>query len=218
MPVKQIDASFDLLYTRLPHPKYRKRGRIADYEMIKHSVNMHRECFGGCSFCTISAPPRKLVASRSQTSILKEVETIKQMPDFRGTTSDLEGPSGNMYQMKGKEQWICDECVRPSCIWLEVCRNLDTDHTALLDIYQAVRETERVEACLGGKRDSLRFVFARQGGDAGSEGESRTLYRGVGGAPCAGPEQGVAGAHQRPCAAGDAQAELQSVQQVQGEV
>ncbi len=141
----QIDASFEVPYTRLPHPKYRKRGPIPAYEMIKHSINMHRGCFGGCSFCTISAHQGKFVASRSKASILKEVESIKQMPDFRGTISDLGGPSANMYQMKGKQQWICDECIRPSCIWPDVCRNLDTDHTALLDIYESVRNTEGVK-------------------------------------------------------------------------
>lgn len=144
MSEQQIDRAFDLPYTRLPHPKYRKRGPIPAYEMIKHSINMHRGCFGGCSFCTISAHQGKFVASRSKASILREVESIKQMPDFRGTISDLGGPSGNMYQMKGKQQWICDECVRPSCIWPDVCRNLDTDHTALLDIYKSVRETEGI--------------------------------------------------------------------------
>lgn len=145
MSEEQIDSSFDLPYTRLPHPKYRKRGPIPAYEMIKHSINMHRGCFGGCSFCTISAHQGKFVASRSKESILREVESVKQMPDFRGTISDLGGPSGNMYKMKGKEQWICDECVRPSCIWPDVCRNLDTDHTALLDIYKSVRETEGIK-------------------------------------------------------------------------
>ncbi len=144
MTEQQIDAAFDLPYTRLPHPKYRKRGPIPAYEMIKHSINMHRGCFGGCSFCTISAHQGKFVASRSKDSILREVESIKEMPDFRGTISDLGGPSGNMYQMKGKQQWICDECIRPSCIWPDVCRNLDTDHTALLDIYESVRNTEGI--------------------------------------------------------------------------
>ncbi len=141
----QIDASFELPYTRLPHPKYRKRGPIPAYEMIKHSINMHRGCFGGCSFCTISAHQGKFVASRSKESILKEVESIKKMPDFRGTISDLGGPSANMYQMKGKQQWICDECIRPSCIWPDVCRNLNTDHSPLLDIYEAVRNTDGVK-------------------------------------------------------------------------
>jgi uncharacterized radical SAM protein YgiQ len=145
MTEQEIDSAFDLPYTRLPHPKYRKRGPIPAYEMIKHSINMHRGCFGGCSFCTISAHQGKFVASRSKASILREVESVKQMPDFRGTISDLGGPSGNMYKMKGKQQWICDECVRPSCIWPDVCRNLDTDHTALLDIYESVRNTEGVK-------------------------------------------------------------------------
>ncbi len=145
MSEEQIDSSFDLPYTRLPHPKYRKRGPIPAYEMIKHSINMHRGCFGGCSFCTISAHQGKFVASRSKQSILREVESIKQMPDFRGTISDLGGPSANMYKMKGKQQWICDECIRPSCIWPDVCRNLDTDHTALLDIYESVRNTEGIK-------------------------------------------------------------------------
>jgi uncharacterized radical SAM protein YgiQ len=145
MTEEQIDAAFDLPYTRLPHPKYRARGPIPAYEMIKHSINMHRGCFGGCSFCTISAHQGKFVASRSKASILREVEAVKQMPDFRGTISDLGGPSGNMYKMKGKEQWICDECIRPSCIWPDVCRNLDTDHSPLLEIYEAVRNTEGVK-------------------------------------------------------------------------
>jgi uncharacterized radical SAM protein YgiQ len=145
MDEQQIDSSFDLPYTRLPHPRYRKRGPIPAYEMIKHSINMHRGCFGGCSFCTISAHQGKFVASRSKDSILREVESIKAMPDFRGTITDVGGPSANMYKMKGKEQWICDECVRPSCIWPDVCRNLDTDHTALLDIYKSVRETPGVK-------------------------------------------------------------------------
>ena len=145
MSEHQIDSSWDLPYTRLPHPRYRKRGPIPAYEMIKHSINMHRGCFGGCSFCTISAHQGKFVASRSKASILREVESIKQMPDFHGTITDLGGPSANMYKMKGKEQWICDECVRPSCIWPDVCRNLDTDHTPLLEIYKSVRETEGVK-------------------------------------------------------------------------
>ncbi len=145
MSETQIDSSFDLPYTRLPHPRYRKRGPIPAYEMIKHSINMHRGCFGGCSFCTISAHQGKFVASRSKESILKEVESIKRMPDFHGTITDLGGPSANMYRMKGREQWICDECVRPSCIWPDVCRNLDTDHAPLLDIYKAVREIEGVK-------------------------------------------------------------------------
>ena len=145
MSEQQIDSSFDLPYTRLPHPRYRKRGPIPAYEMIKHSINMHRGCFGGCSFCTISAHQGKFVASRSKESILREVESIKQMPDFRGTITDIGGPSANMYKMKGIDQSICDACIRPSCIWPQVCRNLDTDHSPLLDIYKSVRETPGVK-------------------------------------------------------------------------
>ena len=145
MSEEQIDRSFDLPFTRLPHPRYRKRGPIPAYEMIKHSINMHRGCFGGCSFCTISAHQGKFVASRSKESILREVESVKAMPDFHGTITDLGGPSANMYRMKGKEQWICDECVRPSCMWPNMCPNLETDHSPLLEVYKAVRETPGVK-------------------------------------------------------------------------
>jgi uncharacterized radical SAM protein YgiQ len=144
MTEREIDASWDLPYTRLPHPRYRRRGPIPAYEMIKHSVTLHRGCFGGCSFCTISAHQGKFVASRSTRSILREVESIKRMPDFRGTITDLGGPSANMYGMRGRDARICEACVRPSCAWPEVCRNLDTDHGPLLEVYRAVRETDGV--------------------------------------------------------------------------
>jgi len=135
---EQIDASFDLPYTRKPHPKYEKRGDIPAYTMIRHSVNMHRGCFGGCSFCTISAHQGKFVASRSQKSILAEVDQITKMDDFKGYISDLGGPSANMYKMKGKHQQICDNCKRPSCVFPNICSNLDTDHHPLTEIYKAV--------------------------------------------------------------------------------
>jgi uncharacterized radical SAM protein YgiQ len=138
MTESEIDASFDLPYTRMPHPKYNKRGMIPAYEMIRHSVNMHRGCFGGCSFCTISAHQGKMIASRSKESILNEVEQITQMPDFKGYISDLGGPSANMYKMKGKVQSICDKCVSPSCIHPNICHNLDTSHEAMTDIYKTV--------------------------------------------------------------------------------
>ncbi|MEN0006403.1 MAG: YgiQ family radical SAM protein [Bacteroidota bacterium] len=145
MTEKQIDTSFDLPYTRTPHPKYRKRGSIPAYEMIRFSVNMHRGCFGGCSFCTISAHQGKFIASRSEKSIMKEVEAITQMPDFKGYISDLGGPSANMYRMKGKVQEICDRCVSPSCIHPVVCSNLDTSHKALTNIYQKVDQHPEVK-------------------------------------------------------------------------
>lgn len=137
MTETEIDSSFDLPYTRLPHPKYKGKN-IPAYEMIKFSVNMHRGCFGGCAFCTISAHQGKFISSRSKSSILKEVEKVSQMAYFKGYISDLGGPSANMYQMKGKDLRICEKCKRPSCIHPNICKNLNTDHSALLDIYQSV--------------------------------------------------------------------------------
>ncbi|MEL6943531.1 MAG: YgiQ family radical SAM protein, partial [Bacteroidota bacterium] len=134
----EIDASFDLPYTRMPHPKYNKRGTIPAYEMIRFSVNMHRGCFGGCSFCTISAHQGKFIASRSEESIMKEVDAVTKMPDFKGYISDLGGPSANMYKMKGKVQEICDRCVAPSCIHPVVCSNLDTSHKPMTELYKKV--------------------------------------------------------------------------------
>lgn len=137
MTTEQIDRSFDLPYTRLPHPKYRGK-RIPAYEMIKFSVCLHRGCFGGCAFCTISAHQGKFVMSRSRGSILREVEQITRMPDFKGYLSDLGGPSANMYAMHGKDMNLCSRCRRPSCIHPAVCPNLDADHRPVTEIYRAV--------------------------------------------------------------------------------
>ncbi len=133
----ELDHSFDLPYTRLPHPKYKGK-RIPAYEMIKFSVCLHRGCFGGCAFCTISAHQGKFITSRSKESILNEVKAITQMPDFKGYLSDLGGPSANMYAMHGKKLDLCHKCKRPSCIHPQICPNLNTDHSQLLDIYHAV--------------------------------------------------------------------------------
>ena len=133
----ELDHSFDLPYTRLPHPKYKGK-RIPAYEMIKFSVCLHRGCFGGCAFCTISAHQGKFITSRSKESILREVKAISQLSDFKGYLSDLGGPSANMYAMHGKNLDLCHQCKRPSCIHPKVCKNLNTDHSALLDIYHAV--------------------------------------------------------------------------------
>ena len=138
MTEKEIDRSFDLPYTRLPHPKYKKRGPIPAYDMIKFSVNMHRGCFGGCSFCTISAHQGKFIASRSERSILHEVEEVIQHPEFRGYISDLGGPSANMYKMKGKDEAICARCSSPSCIHPVICSNLDTSHKPMTELYRKV--------------------------------------------------------------------------------
>lgn len=150
MTEKEIDASFDLPYTREPHPKYKKRGPIPAYEMIKFSINMHRGCFGGCSFCTISAHQGKFIASRSKASILKEVDQVTEMNGFKGYISDLGGPSANMYGLKGIVQEICDKCVSPSCIHPVVCSNLDTDHTPMTEIYQKVDAHPKVKKAFVG--------------------------------------------------------------------
>lgn len=145
MTESQIDASFDLPYTRLPHPKYAKRGVIPAYEMIRHSVNIHRGCFGGCAFCTISAHQGKFVASRSKASIMKEVKQVTEMEDFKGYISDLGGPSANMYRMKGKDESICEKCVRPTCIQPNICKNLDTNHHPLIELYKEVDKIPAVK-------------------------------------------------------------------------
>lgn len=137
MTTEELDGCYDLPYTRLPHPKYKNK-RIPAYEMIKHSVNIHRGCFGGCAFCTISAHQGKFIVSRSKQSILKEVKKVIEMPDFKGYISDLGGPSANMYAMSGKNKSICEKCKRPSCINPNICKNLNTDHRPLLDVYKAV--------------------------------------------------------------------------------
>lgn len=137
MNTEEIDESFDLPYTRLPHPKYKGK-HIPAYEMIKFSVNIHRGCFGGCAFCTIAAHQGKFISSRSKASILKEVKALTEMDDFKGYLSDLGGPSANMYQMSGKDLSICKQCKKPSCIFPRVCPNLNNDHRPLLDIYKAV--------------------------------------------------------------------------------
>ncbi|MDR0573236.1 MAG: YgiQ family radical SAM protein [Tannerella sp.] len=131
----EIDSWYDLPYTRLPHPKYNDKV-IPAFEMIKFSVTIHRGCFGGCAFCTISAHQGKQIISRSQGSIVKEIEKIKQMPDFKGYISDLGGPSANMYKMKGKDEAICRRCKKPSCIYPNICNNISTDHTPLLELYR----------------------------------------------------------------------------------
>ncbi|MBB6459618.1 YgiQ family radical SAM protein [Flammeovirga kamogawensis] len=145
MKEKEIDASFDLPYTRLPHPKYANKGPIPAFDMIKFSINMHRGCFGGCSFCTISAHQGKMIASRSEGSIIKEINEVTKMPDFKGYLSDLGGPSANMYKMKGKVQSICDRCVSPSCIHPVVCDNLDSSHKAMTQLYRKVDKIPEIK-------------------------------------------------------------------------
>lgn len=172
MTEDQIDTSFDLPYTREPHPKYKKRGTIPAYEMIRFSINMHRGCFGGCSFCTISAHQGKFIASRSEASILREVEAVTQMQDFKGYISDLGGPSANMYRMKGKVQEICDRCVSPSCIHPVVCSNLDTSHKPLTELYKKVDAHPKVKRAFvssGIRYDLLVESYNKQADDSLNE-------------------------------------------------
>jgi len=144
MTEEQLDGSFDLPYTRLPHPKYKNK-IIPAYEAIKFSVNIHRGCFGGCSFCAISAHQGKFIASRSKESILKEVKAITEMADFKGTLSDLGGPSANMYKMHGKDISRCEDCKLASCVDPVICDNLDIDHAPLLDLYHAVDKIKGIK-------------------------------------------------------------------------
>lgn len=147
---KEIDRIYDLPYTRMPHPRYHNKASIPAYEMIRHSINIHRGCFGGCTFCTISAHQGKFIASRSEKSVLKEVEQVTQMPDFKGYISDLGGPSANMYKMKGIHEEICKKCKRPSCIFPTVCKNLNVSHKPMLDLYRKVRQHPKVKKAFVG--------------------------------------------------------------------
>lgn len=144
MTQEELDRSFDLPYTRMPHPKYKGK-RIPAYDMIKFSVNIHRGCFGGCAFCTISAHQGKFIASRSKESVLREIKAITQMPDFKGYISDLGGPSANMYAMRGKDQNLCGKCKRPSCIHPGICKNLNADHRPLLDLFREAGQIKGIK-------------------------------------------------------------------------
>jgi uncharacterized radical SAM protein YgiQ len=164
----EADRIYELPYTRLPHPRYDKRGAIPAFEMIKFSVNIHRGCFGGCSFCTISAHQGKFITSRSERSILAEIDRVAQMPDFRGNLSDLGGPSANMYGMGGRNIELCRRCTRPSCAFPALCRNLDNNHERLLALYRTVRKHPKIKKAFIGsgirydlfdKSDYLREVI-----------------------------------------------------------
>ena len=167
MTTAELDHSFDLPYTRLPHPKYKGK-RIPAYDMIKHSVNIHRGCFGGCAFCTISAHQGKFIVSRSKESIVREVKAVMELPDFKGNLTDLGGPSANMYQMHGKNQELCRKCKRPSCIHPKVCPNLCTDHRPLLDIYHAVEAIPGIKRTFIGS--GVRYdLLLHRSGDAATD-------------------------------------------------
>ena len=145
LTTEELDAAFELPYMRAPHPRYKGRGDIPAWDMIRHSINIHRGCFGGCSFCTISAHQGKFISSRSESSILREVERVAAMPDFRGTITDIGGPSANMYRLGGKNQELCAKCRRPSCLHPKPCPNLNRDHAPLIDLYRKVRAVKGVK-------------------------------------------------------------------------
>lgn len=170
----ELDKVFALPFTRLPHPRYNKRGPIPAYEMIKHSLIMHRGCFGGCSFCTISAHQGKFISSRSSASIVKEAERISEMEDFKGYISDLGGPSANMYKMAGVDLDICKKCKRPSCIFPSVCSNLNTSHQPLIDIYREVDKLPNVKKSFVGS--GIRYDMLLNEKASQKEQESHKAY------------------------------------------
>mgnify|MGYP003623369604 CR=1 FL=1 len=163
MNTEEIDRSFDLPYTRLPHPRYNGKGAIPAYEMIKHSVNIHRGCFGGCSFCTISAHQGKFVSSRSERSVLAEVEKVTQMEDFRGYISDVGGPSANMYGMGGRDLSLCAKCTRPTCIHPKICPNLGNSHARLRELYRKASAVKGVKKAFVGSGIRYALFSGRDG-------------------------------------------------------
>jgi uncharacterized radical SAM protein YgiQ len=172
MTEEEADRTFDLPYMYLPHPRYNKKGDIPAYEMIKFSVNIHRGCFGGCSFCAIAAHQGKQIVSRSEESILKEVAKISQLPDFKGYLTDLGGPSANMYGMKGRDLKLCQVCSRPSCIWPNVCRNLNVNHKQLTDLYRKVDKIKGIKKSFIGSGVRYDLLFPEWNKNAGrDEGE-----------------------------------------------
>ena len=164
MTTEQLDAIYDLPFQYTPHPKYKDK-RIPAYEMIKWSVCMHRGCFGGCSFCTISAHQGKQIVSRSKASILRQIERLSRLPDFHGIISDLGGPSANMYGMHGKDMSLCERCARPSCLQPAICKNLNQDFAPLLDIYRTVDRLPYIKHAFVGsgiRYDLMSDAYARQ--------------------------------------------------------
>lgn len=156
---KELNYYYDLPFTRLPHPKYKKRGAIPAFEMIKYSVTIHRGCFGGCSFCSLAIHQGKFISNRSEESIIKEVENIVNEPDFKGQISDLGGPSANMYKLAGENMDVCKKCIRPSCVFPNICNNLNTNHSALLNLYRKVRKINGIKKASIGSGIRYDFIF-----------------------------------------------------------
>jgi uncharacterized radical SAM protein YgiQ len=167
MAEAEADRSFDLPYTYMPHPRYNKKGPIPAYEMIRFSVNIHRGCFGGCSFCAIAAHQGKQIVSRSERSIMEEISRISQLPDFKGYLSDLGGPSANMFRMKGRNMDLCQKCARPSCIWPAVCQNLETSHRELTGLYKKVSRLPGIKKAFIGSGIRYDLLFREWNKNAG---------------------------------------------------
>jgi len=167
MTEDEADRTYDLPYLYMPHPRYKDKGPIPAYEMIKFSVNIHRGCFGGCSFCAIAAHQGKQIIRRSEGSILKEIDKLKSLPGFKGYLSDLGGPSANMFTMKGKDFDLCLKCSRPSCIWPQVCKNLDTDHKHLTALYSKVNKIPGIKKAFIGSGIRYDLLYPEWNKDAG---------------------------------------------------
>ena len=149
MSTEELDAIYDLPFMYHPHPKYKNK-HIPAYEMIRFSVCMHRGCFGACSFCTIAAHQGKQITSRSEESILQQIDKLKDLPDWKGYLSDLGGPSANMYGMHGKDMTLCEKCARPSCLYPAICKNLNQDFAPLLHIYKQVNKLPYIKKAFVG--------------------------------------------------------------------
>ncbi len=148
LTTRELDRVFELPYTRLPHPAYGAE-RIPAYEMIRFSVNIMRGCFGGCTFCSITEHEGRIIQSRSEDSIVREIEAIRDStPGFTGVISDVGGPTANMYRLACKSPKIEAACRRPSCVYPGICSNLNTDHTPLVRLYRRVRELPGIKKVL----------------------------------------------------------------------
>ncbi|TXK96526.1 YgiQ family radical SAM protein [Methylococcaceae bacterium CS5] len=145
LTMSEMDGVFDLSYSRLPHTVYGK-ANIPAFEMIQHSVNIMRGCFGGCSFCSITEHEGRIIQSRSEDSIIKEIEAIRDTsPNFTGNISDLGGPTANMYRLACKDEKIEAACRLPSCVFPGICENLDTNHTPLIKLYRRARALKGIK-------------------------------------------------------------------------
>jgi uncharacterized radical SAM protein YgiQ len=150
LTMKEMDAIYELPYRRIPHPFYGK-AKIPAYEMIRFSISIQRGCFGGCTFCSITEHEGRIIQSRSEDSIIKEIETVRDtVPGFTGVISDLGGPTANMYRLACKSREIESACRRPSCVFPGICPNLNTDHTPLIKIYRRARTLPGIKKVLIG--------------------------------------------------------------------